>query len=263
MTSKSRKTSKVVQNIFMLLFTIPFIFPLFSVIARSVQGEGFFTNYSAVFLKTPIIKFAGNSLFIAVFTVLISYFITMFSAFAFSKLQFKGKNFFFLFIFGGLVLPGMALVVPLFLMVAKIGAFNTFWSVIIPLAATSIPFNLLLAKNYMDSIQNEIIEASKIDGCNNWQVFLRIVFPMSKPISAVIIIWTFLISWNEFFLPVLFLQDPAKQTVTQVPQYFSSFYNTDYPKIFAALVMISIPTLLLYLFFQKTFEKGLSAGAVK
>jgi raffinose/stachyose/melibiose transport system permease protein len=187
----------------------------------------------------------------------------MLSAYAFSKINFRGRSTLFILLLGGLVLPGIALVVPLFIMVAKLGAFNTYWAVIIPLAAGAIPFNLLLAKNYMDSIQNEIVEAAEIDGCNKFQVFLRIILPLSKPISSVIVIWTFLASWNEFFLPVLFIQDPTKQTVAQVPQYFSSIYISDYPKIFAALIMISLPTLILYLVFQKNFERGLSAGAVK
>jgi len=263
MSTRISKKKRILQNIVMIAFVIPFIFPLISVIARSAQGEGFILNYKAVFLKSPFFQFAANSLYIAFFTVLITFIATMLSAYAFSKINFRGRSTLFILLLGGLVLPGIALVVPLFIMVAKLGAFNTYWAVIIPLAAGAIPFNLLLAKNYMDSIQNEIVEAAEIDGCNKFQVFLRIILPLSKPISSVIVIWTFLASWNEFFLPVLFIQDPTKQTVAQVPQYFSSIYISDYPKIFAALIMISLPTLILYLVFQKNFERGLSAGAVK
>jgi len=263
MSSRVSKKKRILQNLVMIAFVIPFIFPLISVIARSAQGEGFILNYKAVFLKSPFFQFAANSLYIASFTVLITFIATMLSAYAFSKINFKGRSVLFILLLGGLVLPGIALVVPLFILVAKLGAFNTYWAVIIPLAAGAIPFNLLLAKNYMDSIQNEIIEAAEIDGCNKFQVFLRIILPLSKPISSVIVIWTFLASWNEFFLPVLFIQDPTKQTVSQVPQYFSGIYISDYPKIFAALIMTSIPTIILYLVFQKNFERGLSAGAVK
>jgi raffinose/stachyose/melibiose transport system permease protein len=112
-------------------------------------------------------------------------------------------------------------------------------------------------------IPEEMIEAAKIDGANSFGILLRVVLPLSKPIAAVVVVWSFLNSWNEFLLPLLFLQDTSLQVVTQVPTYFTSTYGSDVPKIFASLVMMCLPVVIAYLSFQRFFERGLTAGALK
>jgi raffinose/stachyose/melibiose transport system permease protein len=148
-------------------------------------------------------------------------------------------------------------------MVQRLGMFNTYWSVILPLAATTIPFTLLLAHNYLRQIPDEVLEAARLDGCTSFGTLLRVVLPLSRPITAVVIVWAFLQSWNEFFLPLLFLQDPDLQTLTQIPVYFTTAYGSDVPKIFAALLLISIPIVVTYLLLQRFFERGLTSGAIK
>jgi raffinose/stachyose/melibiose transport system permease protein len=178
-------------------------------------------------------------------------------------MKFAGRRLLFNAILVGLVLPVIALIVPLFILIARLQLFNNFIAVIVPLAAVLIPLTLLLTKNYLDGIPVEIIEAAKIDGASSFSTLFRIVIPLSRPITAVIIVWAFLNSWNEFFLPLLFLQDPDLQVITQVPTYFTSTYGSDVPKIFAALVLISLPIVIAYLSMQRYFERGLSAGAIK
>ncbi|MBO1740944.1 carbohydrate ABC transporter permease [Leifsonia sp. TF02-11] len=152
---------------------------------------------------------------------------------------------------------------PLFIFVSTFELFNNYLAVIIPLATTIIPFTLLLTRNYLIAIPDEVLEAARIDGCNSFGVLIRVFLPLAKPITAVLIVWAFLQSWNEFFLPLLFLPDPNLGTVTTIPLYFTSTYGSDQPKIFAALVLISLPIVVAYLALQKFFEKGLSAGAIK
>lgn len=240
-----------------------FVFPLIIIINRSIGGEGFTKNYLAVIQKTPFLSFGLNTLQVAVPTIAVTYVLTMLAGYAFAKLQFSGRRFLLAAITIGLVLPSIALLVPLFIVVQKLGLFNSYWAVILPLCATAIPFNLLLVKNFMNEIQKEMFEAAWLDGCSQWQIFLKIVLPLSKPISSVVIIWTLLQSWNEYFLPLLFISKPEKALLNQVPAYFTSTYTSDTPKIFAALVMICLPVLIAYIFLQKTFERGLTAGALK
>ena len=263
MFARPTKRVRIVAQLMATLLAIPFLLPLIAIVAESLQGEGLFKNYQAVLTQTPILQSALNSAIISAGVIVLVYACTMLAGYALGKMHFAGKKLIFNAILVGLVLPTIALVVPLFLIVQRLGLFNNFLAVIIPLAATVIPFTLLLTRNYLAAIPDEVLEASRIDGCSSFGTLVRIVLPLAKPISAVLIVWAFLQAWNEFFLPLLFLQDQAMQTVTTIPLYFTSTYGSDQPKIFAALVLLSLPIVIAYLCLQKYFEKGLSAGAIK
>ncbi|MET4703317.1 carbohydrate ABC transporter permease [Frigoribacterium sp. UYMn621] len=255
--------SRIISQVIVTLLILPFLLPLIAIVAKSFEGAGFVKNYVAVLTKTPLLQSTLNSAVISLGVIVLVYCCTMLAAYAFGKMHFAGKKLVFNAILVGLVLPTIALVVPLFVFVSRLDLFNNYLAVIIPLATTIIPFTLLLTRNYLAGIPDEILEAARIDGCNSFSALVRIVLPLAKPITAVLIVWAFLQSWNEFFLPLLFLPDPAFGTVTTIPLYFTSTYGSDQPKIFAALVLISLPIVIAYLSLQKFFEKGLSAGAIK
>jgi ABC-type glycerol-3-phosphate transport system permease component len=216
-----------------------------------------------VFTQTPFLRFLINSLFISIGTVALVFVCTMLAGYALGKLHFKGRELIFTGILAGLMLPAIALIVPLFMMVRRFGLFNNYLAVIVPLAAVLLPMTILLARNFIKGIPDELLDAARIDGATSFGALTRIVVPLSRPIIAVVIVWAFLNSWNEFLLPLLFLQDTSLQAVTQIPTYFTSTYGSDVPKIFAALVLMCLPIVIAYLAFQKFFERGLTAGALK
>jgi raffinose/stachyose/melibiose transport system permease protein len=263
MFGRPSKLTRVISQVFATLVALPFLLPLIAIVAKSTNGEGFLKNYTAVITKTPILQAALNSAVISVGVIALVYVFSMLAGYAFAKMHFLGKKLMFNAILVGLALPMVALIVPLFTIVYRLGMFNNYFAVIVPLAATIIPFTLLLARNYLSGIPDEVIEAAHIDGSNSFSTLVRIVLPLAKPIAPVIVLWAFLQAWNEFFLPLLFLPDPSLQTVTTIPLYFTSTYGSDQPKIFAALVLICLPMVIAYLSLQKFFEKGLSAGAIK
>lgn len=255
--------TRIIAQIVATLVALPFALVLVAIAATSFGGEGFVANYAAVLTQTPFLQSTLNSAIISAGTIALVYVCTMLAAFAFAKMRFRGKRLIFNAILVGLVLPTIALIVPLFVMVQRLNLFNNFLSVVIPLATTIIPFTLLLTRNYLASVPDEVLEAARLDGCTSFGTLVRIVLPLSRPITAVIIVWAFLQGWNEFFLPLLFFQDPSLSTVTTIPLYFTSTYGSDQPKIFAALVLICLPVVIAYLCLQRFFEKGLSAGAIK
>jgi len=254
---------RLVYQVVATVLVIPFLFPLVAIVAISFSGQGPLANYAAVITQTPFFTFLLNSAVISAGTIALIYAVTMLAGFAFAKLKFTGRRLLFNAILVGLVLPSIALMVPMFIIVRQLGLFNNFLAVILPLSAVTVPLTLLLARNYLNGIPDEVIEAAKIDGATSFGTLVRIVIPLSRPITAVIIVWAFLQAWNEFFLPLLFLQDQNLQVLTQVPQFFTSTYGSDVPKIFAALVLVCLPIVITYLLLQKFFEKGLTAGAVK
>ena len=245
-----------------LLIALVFALPLLFVLRYSLQGEGL-GNYAAVLSDTPFLRSLANSAIISAGVVLAVVVVTALAAFAFSKLHMPGKRLLFASLIVGLTMPTAALLVPLFIAVQRLGLFNTHLSVILPLAAVTTPFTLLLMRNYVDRIPDELLDAARMDGCRDLQALRLVILPLCRPIMAVVVVWAFLQSWNEFFLPLLLLQDPARQTLTQIPLYFSSAYGSDTPKIFASLVMISVPVVVAYLSMQRLFERGLTAGALK
>ena len=257
------RRARIIAQIGATILVVPFLLPLIAIVSTSFQGAGWVENYGAVLTRTPLLQSTLNSLIISAGVILLVYVCTMLAGFAFAKMQFAGKSLVFNAILVGLVLPTIALIVPLFIFVQTLGLFNNYLAVIIPLATTVIPFTLLLTRNFLAGIPDEVLEAAKLDGCTDFGTLVRIVIPLSKPITAVVVVWAFLQGWNEFFLPLLFLQDQQMQTVTTIPLYFTSTYGSDQPKIFAALVLICLPVVIAYLALQKFFEKGISAGAIK
>lgn len=245
------------------ILLVPFALPLIWIVTISFQGEGASANYTAVFTDTPFLRFVINSLWISAGTVAIVLVVTMLAGYALAKLNFAGRSLIFGAILIGLMVPVIALIVPIFLIVRQVGLFNNFLAVILPLCAVILPMTILLTRNFVRGIPDELLDAAKIDGATSLGALVRIVIPLSRPILAVVVVWAFLNAWNDFLLPLLFLQNPDLQAVTQIPTYFTSTYGSDVPKIFAALVLMCAPIVVAYLSFQRFFERGMTAGALK
>lgn len=256
------KKSKVILQIALLLMTIPYVIPLVQMFIGSFGGIGF-GNYKAVWDTGVVPTYFRNSAIISCGVIFLVYLFSMTAGFGFAKLQVFGKEIFFWLILAALTLPEVILLSPLFVTFQKMHMFNTFWAVILPVAALQLPFTILLTRNFDSGIPDALMEASRIDGANVFQTFWHIILPLTKPIASSIIVLTLVNSWNTYLLPLLFLQSPEMQTVTLLPQFFQGEFTNDQTKILAAAVMVAIPEIIVYLFMQKNFEKGMSAGALK
>lgn len=253
---------RIFLQILLLIMTIPYLLPLVQMVLGSLGGRGFY-NYVAVWNTGVVPIYFRNSLLISGGVILIVFVFSMTAGFGFAKLNMLGKEVVFWLILVALTLPEVILLTPLFVTFQKLHLFNTFFSVILPLAALQLPFTILLARNFDAGIPNELMEAAKIDGANTFQSFINIIIPLAKPIASAIIMLTLINSWNSYLLPLLFLQKPEMQTVTLLPQYFQGEFTNDQTKILAAAVMTAIPEIIAYLCMQKNFENGMSAGALK
>lgn len=254
--------SKVVLQIVLLILTIPYALPLVQMFLGSIGGTGF-KNYQAVWDTGVVPIYFRNSLIISSGVILLVYIFSMTAGFGFAKLRIFGKEVFFWLILIALTLPEVILLSPLFVTFQKLHMFNTYWAVILPTAALQLPFTILLARNFNSGIPSQLMEAAKIDGANVFLTFWYIILPLTKAIAASIIVLTLINSWNTYLLPLLFLQSPEMQTVTLLPQYFQGEFTNDQTKILAAAVITAIPVIIVYLIMQKSFEKGMSAGAIK
>ena len=257
-----RVSSRVLLQMLLTVLVIPFVFPLVAMVQGSLAGAGW-DNYKTV-LSLPLLPgFFINSALVALAVILIALVCTLTAAFGFSKLHIRGKEVYFWMLLAALTLPGVVLIAPLFATVTRIGAYNTLWAVILPVAALQVPFTVLLARNFVDGIPDSLIEAARVDGAGMLRAFWHVMLPLTKPIIAAIVVLVFINAWNEFLLALLFLQTPEQQTITLVPQYFVGQYNNDQTKVLAAAVLTGLPVVIAYICLQKFFERGLSAGALK
>lgn len=254
--------SRVFLQILLSLIILPFVFPLIAMVQGSLAGAGW-DNYRTV-LSLPLLPgFFINSALLSAAVILIVLACTAAAAFGFSKLHIRAKEIYFWMLMVALTLPGVVLIAPLFATVTRVGAYNTLWAVILPNAALQIPFTVLLGRNFVDGIPNELIEAARLDGANTIRTFWHIMMPLMKPIMAAVLVLVFINSWNEFLLALLFLQTPEQQTITLVPQFFVGQYNNDQTKVLAAAVLTGLPVVIAYISVQRFFERGLAAGALK
>jgi ABC-type glycerol-3-phosphate transport system permease component len=252
----------VVVQLIATLLAIPFLFPLVAMVQGSFAGTGW-NNYHVVLAIGALPIFFRNSAIIAASVIAIVYVCTMLAAFGFSKLRIVGKEIYFWVLLAVLTMPEVVLITPLFATTTTLGIYNTLWAVIVPLAALQLPFTVLLTRNFVNGIPDELIAAARSDGANLLQAFWYVVIPLTHPIAAAVVVLTLINAWNDFLLPLVFLQSPQLQTITLVPTYFIGEFNNDQTKVLAAAVLTAIPEVVAYLFLQRLFERGLSGGALK
>jgi raffinose/stachyose/melibiose transport system permease protein len=249
----------------LLLFAVTagiiWLLPVIRLVDVSLQGG--VSNYGAVLTRNGLWHNLLNSALVAAATIALVIAVASPAAFVFSKLRLRGKTAAYLLLLSGLMLPAAAILVPLSQIVNALHWNNTYQALIMPYAALSAPLALVLLKGAYDSLPDELLEAAAMDGASMGRTWLRVYAPLTAPTVMTVVIWTFLSSWNEFLLALLFMHTPGMQTVTVVPLQFQLQFFVQIPKVFAALVLIELPVVVLYLVFQRRFERGLTAGAVK
>ena len=266
---KKISSVKIIGNLFLAFCCILAVGPIMLGILRSLFKDSMFTefnhfrSYLTVITSDEILPAFLNTIFITLISVPLNIAIVALAAYGFSKFQFKGKNFFYLLLLSALMLPSATVMYPSFTIIRDLKLLNTVWGIILIEVAYGTTFNLLMLKNYFDGIPNELLEAAEIDGAGTLRILCSILLPVSKPAMFVIILWSFLGSWNDYLWPLLLFLDSSKKTVTLLPKYFTNTYVQQYDNIFAALFIIMIPIVILYCCLQKYFQQGVISGAVK
>jgi multiple sugar transport system permease protein/raffinose/stachyose/melibiose transport system permease protein len=256
------RTGKVVLQVIGTVLIIPYLFPLVVMVKGAFAGEGV-KNFSAVLSVPGFGRFFLNSIIISVVVIALVYAVTMMAAFGFAKLHIRFREVYFWLLLACLTLPEVVLLAPLFATDTRLGLYDTYWAVILPLSALQVPFAVLLTRNFINGLPNELFEAARVDGANSLRGFIHLVIPLTRPIAAAVIVFTLVAAWNDYLMPLVFLQNPELQTITLVPQFFVGEFSNDQTKILASAVITAIPEVVAYLSLQRLFERGLSAGAIK
>ncbi|GAB3601061.1 carbohydrate ABC transporter permease [Microbacterium tumbae] len=257
-----RRSARIILQIVLTIAVIPFVIPLYAMIAKSLEGAGW-GNYGAVLAVPDFFRFFLNSAIVSVSAIVIIYIATMMAAFGFSKLRIRNKELYFWLLMAALTLPEVVLIAPLYSTAVTLGLLGTFWSVILPIAALQIPFTILIARGFIDNIPDTLFEAARLDGAGTFRLFWSVLLPMARPMAASLVVLVLINAWNSYLLPKVFLVNDDMGVVTLLPEFFKRQYNDDIPKVLAAAVVTAIPTILAYILLQRQFERGMAAGAIK
>jgi raffinose/stachyose/melibiose transport system permease protein len=220
-------------------------------------------NFLTVMRENPLLIFFGNSLLVTAGTVVIVLAFASTFAFAASVLRLRGTTLLFTSLLTTLMIPVASIVLPIAIMLKNFGWINTYQGLIMPYAALGIPYAIVIIKTFMDDSPRDLFEAAVIDGCTAWQMFRHVAMPLIKPAVIFVAVWQFIVTWNEFFLALIVMTDTNHKTATLAPMQYSGMYMANPAALFAILVIIAVPLLLLYTLVQRYFIAGLISGAVK
>ena len=204
-----------------------------------------------------------NSLFVCVVTLLLCMLLGSMAAFAIGRLRWKLSGAAMIYIMIGMMIPVHCVLIPLFVRFANIGLSNNLWGLILPYLTFSLPTCVFIMTGFFRSIPNELLESACIDGCSIYRIFFSICLPLSRTGLFVTGLMTFIGNWNELLLALVFISDDTKKTLPVALTKFVTPYQTNYDKMFPAIMIAIIPTIIVYTMFSNQIVDGLTTGAVK
>lgn len=265
--TKEKNLSRTLTYAILIFCAFIWVLPLAIAVIKSftINGLG---NYAYVlnYEKISYFRVIGNSLFISITTAIAVTVITSLAGYAFSKMRFVGCKLIYGAILACLAVPVAAVTSPLFATVKNLNLLDMHWGVILPLIAFNAPMMLLMIKNYFDSIPDELLESARIDGAGTLRIWYQFMMPLSVPMIANVLVLTFIYSWNDYLVPLLVMRSDTNYTVTLAAQFFmSSTYQSpiDVARIYAVMILLALPSIIIYLCSQKFLVGGITAGAVK
>lgn len=222
-----------------------------------------FTGITTFWERVNFPEKVWNSLFISGVVSVLAVLISMFNAFAIGIGRVRGRTWIVLLFLLANLLPQEALLYPLYYMFKSVGLYDNIWSVIIIFTVVQAAFGTYLLSAVYGTFPKEVLEAASLDGAGQWKILWRVVFPISRPTLAVLLIFFFIWTWNEFLLPLSFLNRPDSLTVPLVLEQLSGERQTDVTTLISATLLSVVPTIVFFLVFQRTLTRGITAGAVK
>ncbi len=218
-------------------------------------------QYKNLFTRLNLARYFLNSVVVSVSVTVISLVINSMAAFAFAKYRFAGKKNLFNLLLSFMIVPAQVTMLPLFLMLKYMGLINTYLAVIIP-GMTSV-FGIFLIRQYLLAIPDSLIESAKMDGATDFQIYMRLIIPLAKPILVTLAIFTFMGTWNDFLWPLIAMTNDSMYTLPVALANLMGEHNQDTELMMAGSVITILPIMLVFLSLQKYYIRGIMMGSVK
>ncbi|MDF0480218.1 carbohydrate ABC transporter permease [Vagococcus sp. PNs007] len=275
MTKKKMTPFDVLSTIILSLLTIIFVFPFYWVMTGAFKAQPAtiaippqwwpsaptLENFQKLLVQNPAGKWLWNSIAIAGATMILVCLTSALAGYVLAKKRFYGQKLLFSMFIGAMALPKQVVLVPLVRIINFMGIHDTLAAVILPLVGW--PFGVFLMKQFSENIPTELLESAKIDGCGEIRTFVSVAFPIVKPGFAALAIFTFINTWNDYFMQLVMLNSRDKLTVSLGVATMQAEMATNYGLIMAGAVLAAVPIVAVFLAFQKSFTQGITMGAVK
>ena len=268
-------SARLPLELFVLALTAVQFFPLYIVIVNIFKRKSAFNsiigwpeqvtfeNLHHVLFNTNFLTAFGNSVLVAAVSLLILLLIGSIAAYPLARVRTRLSAATLFYFMLGLMLPLQFSMIPLFQLVKSLHLMNTYAALIGVEVAYNLPITIVVFSSFIRSIPEELESAASIDGCTAFGTFWRIIFPLLKPAIVVVVISNLLVIWNDFLSPLLLVSDKGKQTLPVMVLSFQGQYGADITSMFTSVMLASLPLVLLFLFLQKFFYKGITEGAIK
>ncbi|RXT04367.1 carbohydrate ABC transporter permease [Ammoniphilus sp. CFH 90114] len=267
---------KSMQYLVAYLFSLVALYPIFLMVSSSFKTNAeIFTNplglpkslsldpYRKLWESVPFSQFMINSLIVSVVSVVLILISSAMAAFYLSRFSYKWTGALYFFFLIGLMIPIKLGIVPLFILMKNLGLINSLWSLILIYTASGIPISVFILTGFFRTLPVELEEAARIDGCSHFQVFYKILLPLIRPALGTVMIINFIQAWNDFFFPLIFVQEDARKTIPVGMLGMFGEYEADWSMLFSGLTLSALPMIIVFLLASKQFMEGLTAGAVK
>ncbi|APT76000.1 sugar ABC transporter ATP-binding protein [Marinitoga sp. 1135] len=267
----------LIRRLLLILISFIYILPFLWMIGTSLKPDNElllfpprifpqkieWSNYIKAIEKFPFFLYLKNSILITLGNIIGVVFTAPFVAYGFSKINWKGRSFFFAVMMSTVMLPGAVTMIPVFLIYKHLGWLDTFYPLIVPAFLGGGAMNVFLIRQFFNTIPNEIIEAAKIDGAGDFRIFFSIMLPLSKPVLALIALFTFTGSWNNYMGPLIYITSEDKFPLALGMPMFMSRYGSYWNQSMAAATLTFIPTLIFFFLAQKYLIEGIKLSGMK
>jgi multiple sugar transport system permease protein len=269
------RISRAVVYTLLTLIAIAALMPIYWMVTTSFKAQASYlkqppemfpaepttANFEQLFANPNMGRWIFNSAFISLSVTSLNIIFASLAGFAFAKLEFPGRRVLFWVYMATMMVPFQVTMFPLFKLMVTWGWVNKYWALIVP--AATLPYNVFLMRQVIRTLPYEILDSARIDGCNEFSLFWRIVLPMSTNGIAVMGIFTFIATWNDFLWPLIILNSEDMRTLPIALSTFQSTYETDYGLLMAGGTLMAIPMFLMFFLFQRYFLQGVTFGALK
>ncbi len=256
-----------------VVWVIPFVFMVFTALKTPrelLRGSPFdvplnpkLENFQEAWEVANLERYGLNTIIVAAVKVPAGLFVSSLAAFALTRLRFRYQKILFILIIMGTMIPIQVALIPLFEIIVSLNLLNNYLGLIIPYIAFGVPYQVFLLSGFFKDIPRELDEAARIDGATNFDIYWRVILPLSLPALAALFILDFVATWNEFSIALVVMNSSDMWTIPLGLQGFQGRYATQYHLLNATIVLAIIPVLALYLLFQRYFVSGLTRGAIK
>lgn len=273
----SARVSNTVILASLILLSLIWLMPVISVLLTAIRGQGDlfsngifswpkafrWENFAKAWDSGDFSIYFKNSLLLIAMKVPLGILVSALAAYPLAKIRFRLNQPIFLFFLVGLAVPVQVTLQPLVIMMRDLGLSNSLFALLPPYVAFGIPLQVLVLRGFFRQIPSELVEAARVDGASELGIFFRIIVPLSVPALAALAIIDTLATWNEFILALVLISDKATRTVPIGLMQFQGEHSSDYTVLMAGVAISIVPVLIIFMFLQRYFVTGLTAGAVK